>query len=119
MGRCACIEHPRCMVNGIHMIAPNPDGNYMSLKKEWIIYSIDKKLGLHVFVILEPLENMNTFLLIITYWYPNWPFSRESEHTYLVPLRIKSIHLAGKGFEDDNFDFLSPPKPVLLTYRCS
>ena len=29
MGKGVHIEHPRCIVDGIHAIAPNPDGNYI------------------------------------------------------------------------------------------
>jgi hypothetical protein len=29
MGRGICIKHTKCVVDGIHMISPDPDGNYI------------------------------------------------------------------------------------------
>ena len=39
MGKGVRIEHPRCVVDGIHAIAPDPDGKYMGHKEDWDRYS--------------------------------------------------------------------------------
>jgi hypothetical protein len=34
MGRGAGIEHPKCTVDGIHALAPDPDDNYMGHRND-------------------------------------------------------------------------------------
>jgi hypothetical protein len=34
MGKGIRIQHPKCVIDGIQMISPDPDGNYMGHKDE-------------------------------------------------------------------------------------
>ncbi len=37
IGKGIRIQHPKCMIDGIHMILLDPDGNYMGQKDDCII----------------------------------------------------------------------------------
>ena len=34
MGKGICIQHPKCVIDGVHTILSGPDGNYMGHKDE-------------------------------------------------------------------------------------